>query len=35
MIVSGTNKYFRTPFNNEAEIETVVKDYAENPGSRQ
>lgn len=29
MIVAGSNKYFRTPFNNEAEIETVVKDYAE------
>lgn len=29
MIVAETNKYFRTPFNNEAEIETVVKDYAE------
>jgi hypothetical protein len=29
MIVNGPNKYFRTPFNNEAEIEAVVKDYAE------
>src|SRR5574337_1499823 len=29
MIVAGANKYFRTPFNNEMEIETVVKDYAE------
>lgn len=29
MIVAGVNKYFRTPFNNEAEIETVVRDYAE------
>ncbi|MFH1008282.1 MAG: hypothetical protein V1800_12405 [Candidatus Latescibacterota bacterium] len=29
MIAAGANKYFRTPFNNETEIETVVKDYAE------
>ena len=29
MIVAGANKYFRAPFNDEAEIETVVKDYAE------
>jgi hypothetical protein len=29
MIVSGSQKYFRAPFNNEAEIEKVVKDYAE------
>jgi hypothetical protein len=29
MIVRGTDKYFRAPFNNESEIETVVKDYAE------
>jgi hypothetical protein len=29
MIVSGTDKYFRTTFKNEAEIEQVVKDYAE------
>jgi hypothetical protein len=29
MIVAGPKKYFRTPFDNEAEIETVVKDYAE------
>lgn len=29
MIVAGTKKYFRTPFNNEAEIETVVKDFSE------
>ena len=28
MIVSGVYKYFRSPFNNEAEIETVVKEYA-------
>lgn len=29
MIVRGPDKYFRAPFNNESEIETVVKDYAE------
>ncbi len=29
MIVSGTQRYFRTQFENEAEIEKVVKDYAE------
>jgi len=29
MILCGANKYFRSPFNNEAEIETVVKNYAE------
>jgi hypothetical protein len=29
MIVAGANRYFRAPFNDEAEIETVVKDYAE------
>lgn len=29
MIVAGANRYFRTPFNNEAEIEDVVKNYAE------
>ncbi len=29
MIVNGPHKYFRAPFNNGAEIETVVKDYAE------
>jgi hypothetical protein len=29
MLVDGPNKYFRTPFNNEAEIEKVVKDYAD------
>jgi len=29
MIVSGSQKYFRAPFCNEAEIEKVVKDYAE------
>ena len=29
MIVHGTEKYFRAPFNDESEIETVVKDYAE------
>ncbi len=29
MIVSELDKYFRTPFNNEAEIEKVVRDYAE------
>lgn len=29
MIVTGKNKYFRAPFDNEAEIEKVVKDYAQ------
>jgi len=29
MIVNGPHKYFRAPFNNEAEIETAVKDYGE------
>jgi hypothetical protein len=29
MIVQGSDKYFRTPFTNENEIENVVKDYAE------
>jgi hypothetical protein len=29
MIVSGTQKYFRAQFDNEAEIEKVVKDYAQ------
>ncbi len=29
MIVSGSEKYFRAPFNDEAEIEKVVKDYAQ------
>ena len=29
MIVSGTQKYFHAQFDNEAEIEKVVKDYAE------
>ena len=29
MLVKGNDKYFRAPFNDEAEIETVVKDYAE------
>jgi len=29
MIVSGTQKYFPSQFNNEAEIEKVVRDYAE------
>ena len=29
MIVSASEKYFRTPFVDEAEIEKVVKDYAE------
>ena len=29
MIVAGKNKYFRAPFDNEAEIESVVTDYAE------
>lgn len=29
MIVSGTEKYFRASYDNEAEIEQVVKDYAE------
>lgn len=29
MIVSGSEKYFRAPFDNEAEIEKVVKDYAQ------
>lgn len=29
MIVRGTEKYFRAPFNDESEIEKVVKDYAE------
>jgi hypothetical protein len=29
MIVRGSDKYFRTPFSDETEIETVVKDYAE------
>lgn len=29
MIVKGNEKYFRTPFNDEAEIEAVVQDYAE------
>jgi hypothetical protein len=29
MIVAGEKKYFRTPFDNEAEIEKVVKNYAE------
>jgi hypothetical protein len=29
MIVAGKNKYFRAPFDNEAEIEAVVRDYAE------
>lgn len=29
MIVHGSDKYFRAPFNDEGEIEKVVKDYAE------
>ncbi len=29
MIVNGSDKYFRTPFSDENEIENVVKDYAE------
>jgi len=29
MIVQGSDKYFRTPFSDESEIENVVKDYAE------
>ena len=29
MIVSASEKYFRTPFVDEAEIEKVLRDYAE------
>lgn len=29
MIVAGKNRYFRAPFDNEAEIESVVTEYAE------
>jgi hypothetical protein len=29
MIVNGSEKYFRAPFSNEAEIEKVVRDYSE------
>lgn len=29
MLVRGSEKYFRTPFNDESEIEMVVKEYAE------